>query len=470
MRVSRVFRSPRRAAAAAALLAAMTAAITGCSGHGAPNASGASPAAAAAPAASGPSAPGTARSTAASSGVLFGGDAQLSGLTHLGRSLAIVRTYDTVDTAGAFPSAEEIGALRSGATLLASLGTGSSRDWASIAAGTSDATVLTYLRAVNAAATAHHLDSLYVSFNHEPNAKIDAGKGSPAQFVAAWRHVYQLAADTHLNARSGGHLRWVWILSANGFGHPGAADSFWPGAESVDVVGVDGYVTGSCSNKASGTYLDPAKSSTKPEAVFGPALNWGTAHAAGKPVFIPEWGSVPFTSPALRPAFIEAMTPYVAAHPQIGAVLYWNDHAAPSSAQRPPAAAWKSWSTSRSPPTTWRPSKRWRTRWRRTRKSSSCAGCSASPTTSSASPSPTRPPTKPSSSANSPAFQGYSESSPTSPSKRSGQTPKPPAHERLRLNARRPSSSWLSTSGCGCLTPHSQQLSVPGRRVRSCGL
>ncbi|PNE41108.1 hypothetical protein AOB60_10315 [Streptomyces noursei] len=251
----------------------------------------------------------------------------MSGLTHLGRSPAIVRTYDTIDTAGAFPSTDETSALHSGATLLASLGTGHNRDWASIAAGTSDTTVLKYLRAVNTAATTRHLNAIYVSFNHEPNAKIDAGKGSPAQFVAAWRHVYQLAAAAHLNAQTGGRLRWVWILNANGFDHPSTANSFWPGSPTVDVVGVDGYVTGSCSKKTSGNYLDPAKNATKPEAVFGPALKWSTAHAAGKSVFIPEWGSIPFTSPGLRPSFIQAMTHYVVAHPQIGAVMYWNDHA-----------------------------------------------------------------------------------------------------------------------------------------------
>lgn len=194
LRLPRVFRNPRRVASAAALLAVITAAVTGYSGRGAPDASGAAPAAAAAPVTSASPMPGTSPSAGApAAGVLFGGDAQPSGLTHLGRSPAIVRTYDTIDTASAFPSTQETGALRSGATLLASLGTGSNQDWASIAAGTSDTTVLTYLRALNTAAIAHHLNSLYVSFNHEPNAKIDAGKGSPAQFVAAWRHVVRTA-------------------------------------------------------------------------------------------------------------------------------------------------------------------------------------------------------------------------------------------------------------------------------------
>ncbi|MFI1205006.1 glycosyl hydrolase [Streptomyces sp. NPDC020883] len=327
MRVSRVFGSRRGVAATAASLALITAAVTGCAGHTTATASGAAPVAAAAPATSGSSMPGTLPSTGASSGVLFGGDAQLSGLTHLGRSSAIVRTYDTIDTASAFPSADETGALHSGATLLASLGTGHNRAWASISAGTSDATVLKFLRAVDDAATTHHLSAIYVSFNHEPNAKIDAGKGKPAQFVAAWRHVYQLAAHAHLNVQTGGHLHWVWILTASGFHQDGVASSFWPGAQYVDAVGADGYVSGGCTKQKSGNYVDPANTATKPDAVFGPALTWSTTHAKGKPVFIPEWGSVPFTNPGVRPSYINAMTKYVVAHPQISAVMYWNDHA-----------------------------------------------------------------------------------------------------------------------------------------------
>ncbi|TJZ57302.1 hypothetical protein FCH28_07675 [Streptomyces piniterrae] len=258
--------------------------------------------------------------------MLFGGDAQLSGLPHLGRSPAMVRTYDTIDNAGAFPSADETGALRSGATLLTSLGTGRHRDWASIAAGKSDAVVLKFLRAVNTAATTHHLDAIYVSFNHEPNAKINARKGRPANFVAAWRHVRELAARAQLDARSGGRLRWVWILTASAFHKPDIANSFWPGTQFVDVVGADGYVSGGCTKKASGTYVDPAERAPKPGDIFGPTLTWSTAHAPGKPVFIPEWGSVPFTDRSVRPSYLHAMTRYVVAHPKIGAVLYWNDH------------------------------------------------------------------------------------------------------------------------------------------------
>ncbi len=314
-RKSRTGHTGLRAAAAAASLMVATLALVGCSGQKAAAAqSGASPAS-------------TTTSSSGASGVLFGGDAQLSGLPNLGRSPAIVRTYDTIDTAGAFPTADATHALNAGATLLTSLGTGRDRDWASVAAGKSDTAVLGFLRAVNNAAAAHHLNTIYVSFNHEPNAKEDAKKGSPAQFVAAWRHVRQLAVDAHLDVQKGGHLSWVWILTANGFHQSGTADRYWPGAENVDVVGVDGYVSGGCSKKADGNYVDPSKAAPKPGIVFGSALTWSADHAPGKPVFIPEWGSVPFAKPDVRASYVNAMTGYVAAHPQIGAVLYWNDHA-----------------------------------------------------------------------------------------------------------------------------------------------
>lgn len=316
----------RRAAVATASLALITSALAGCSGQGAAARSGASPGAVSS-AASGASKPGAARTPTASSGVLFGGDAQLTGLPDLGRSPAIVRTYDTLDNADAFPSADETRALDSGATLLASLGTGHDRDWASIAAGKSDTAVLGFLRAVNNAATTHHLNAIYVSFNHEPNAKENEKKGSPAQFVSAWRHVRKLAADARLDVPNGGRLSWVWILTANGFHQPGTPERYWPGAENVDAVGVDGYVSGGCSKQAAGNYVNPSKTAPKPGTVFDSALTWSAAHAPGKPVFVPEWGSVPFTGADLRASYIRAMTGYVTAHPQIAAVMYWNNHA-----------------------------------------------------------------------------------------------------------------------------------------------
>ncbi|MFF4155533.1 hypothetical protein [Streptomyces sp. NPDC001678] len=318
MRSFRRPRTRRRAAGAAASLALVALASAGCSGQGAAAQPGA---------AADASKPGAAPAPAASSGVLFGGDAQLTGLPDLGRSPAIVRTYDTLDNAKAFPSAEETRALSAGATLLASLGTGRDRDWASVAAGKSDTAALGFLRAVDSAATTHHLKTVYVSFSHEPNAKENERKGSPAQFVAAWRHMRRLATDARLDARNGGHLSWVWILTANGFHQSGTPERYWPGAENVDVVGVDGYVSGGCSKQASGNYVNPSKTAPKPGTVFDSALTWSAAHAPGKPVFVPEWGSVPFTGSDVRASYVRAMTGYVAAHQQIGAVLYWNDHA-----------------------------------------------------------------------------------------------------------------------------------------------
>ncbi|WP_169314168.1 glycosyl hydrolase [Streptomyces piniterrae] len=310
----------RHAMAVTASLALVAVAVSGCSSRETPRSSGTSRAPLNMTA-------GSDSSVAASSRVLFGGDAQLSGLRDLGRSPAIVRTYDTIDNAGNFPTKDENSALRSGATLLTSLGTGRHRDWASIAAGKSDTAVLKFLRAVNKAAADHHLKAIYVSFNHEPNAKINANKGRPENFVAAWRHVHKLAADAHLDAEVGGHLRWVWILTASGFRKSSIANSFWPGAKYVDVVGADGYVSGGCTKQKSGNYVNPAKNAPQPGAIFGPALTWSTTHATSKPVFIPEWGSVRFTDRSVRPSYIHAMTDYVVAHPQIDAILYWNDHA-----------------------------------------------------------------------------------------------------------------------------------------------
>ena len=36
--------------------------------------------------------------------------------------------------------------------------------------------------------------------------------GTPTQFQAAWKHIHRMAAAAHLNAGTGGRLRWAMIL------------------------------------------------------------------------------------------------------------------------------------------------------------------------------------------------------------------------------------------------------------------
>jgi hypothetical protein len=261
-------------------------------------------------------------------GVLFGGNVDLLPLQgQLGRHLAIVRTYHFLEASGpspvsAFPTAVETQVLAQGSTLLTSV---DSVDWRSVAAGKQDSALNTFLQKVNQAAINAHLKTIYVCFGHEANSGKSAKDGTPQDFIAAWRHVYQLAAQLHVNWQQGGHIHWVWIMTHGAFTQPAQGESFWPGASYVDVVGADNYVTGKCRTLPPGqTYVAPASAARTPAQFMDPVLMWTQQHASGLPIFQAEWGSVPFQDASIRPNFIHALTSYVDAHPQIQAMLYWN--------------------------------------------------------------------------------------------------------------------------------------------------
>ena len=59
--------------------------------------------------------------------------------------------------------------------------------------------------------------------------------GTPAEFVAAWRHVVD-----RFRAAGASNVLWVWILGSEVF-REGAADGWYPGRSYVDYAGADGY-------------------------------------------------------------------------------------------------------------------------------------------------------------------------------------------------------------------------------------
>lgn len=255
-------------------------------------------------------------------GALFGGTANLfAAEPALGRKLAVERTYYRLGDQFPTPTDQQI--MASGATLLVSLDTVPGQaDYASIAAGQQDRTIRAFMAAVNAAAVRYHLPAIYFCFEHEADApKTHAGLGSPAQFIAAWDHVHQLAASAHLNWQQGGRLHWVWILVHPGFTPLNARprserneltpSSFWPGASEVDLIGVDGYNSVGCqANKKPAT---PAK-------IFGPAVDY--AHSVGVPVFIAEWGGTPAGN---QPLWIKEVQAFITANREVVAASYWDN-------------------------------------------------------------------------------------------------------------------------------------------------
>ncbi len=259
-------------------------------------------------------------------GALFGGDVPLAGVAPtLGRKLAIVRDYYRLGQR--FPYAADAQLMAGGSTMLVSLDTvPGGPTYASIAAGQQDAVISTFLASVERTAVSYRLGAIYIAFEHEADTgPHHYGLGTPAQFVSAWDHIHQLAESMHLDWSQGGRLHWVWILTSGAFRY-GVAGAYWPGTNEVDIVAVDGYNTGSCRLARPGTNLVASGTQVEsPAELFNAAVSFARTHG-GLPVFIPEWGSIPYTSPSVQPAFIQQMQSYVAQNPEIAAALYWDNH------------------------------------------------------------------------------------------------------------------------------------------------
>jgi Glycosyl hydrolase family 26 len=59
---------------------------------------------------------------------------------------------------------------------------------------------------------------------------------TPAQWIAAWKEVQSI-----VDANAGGNAFWIWAPNADTGGTTTDPSPWWPGASSVDLVGVDGY-------------------------------------------------------------------------------------------------------------------------------------------------------------------------------------------------------------------------------------
>jgi mannan endo-1,4-beta-mannosidase len=127
---------------------------------------------------------------------------------------------------------------------------------AAIAAGTYD----DYLRSY-ADSVADFGHAVVIGFGHEMNAPgYSWGYGNlPAStFVAAWRHIVTLFRNEGAD-----NVTWLWTLEADGPG-TGPITWWWPGAQYVTWVGIDGYYYRPTDTFASvfGTTIDQVRAFT----------------------------------------------------------------------------------------------------------------------------------------------------------------------------------------------------------------
>jgi mannan endo-1,4-beta-mannosidase len=104
---------------------------------------------------------------------------------------------------------------------------------AAIAAGTYDDWLRTYANAVSRFGHA-----VVIGFGHEMNApgySWGYGHAPASTFVAAWRHIV-----TVFRSQGADNVTWLWTIQADEPG-TGPIASWWPGAQYVTWVGIDGY-------------------------------------------------------------------------------------------------------------------------------------------------------------------------------------------------------------------------------------
>jgi hypothetical protein len=129
---------------------------------------------------------------------------------------------------------------------------------------------------------------------------LQAEMWSPADYIAAWKHVRAIFAEEKAT-----NVSWVFCPTAEGF-QRGDAAAFYPGDDQVDWTCVDVYA---------GTEFQPIGQ------LMGPFLHWAAQHP--KPIIIGEFGVAKAWGSAGRAAWLRDAERTFKANPQIKAVAYF---------------------------------------------------------------------------------------------------------------------------------------------------
>jgi hypothetical protein len=120
---------------------------------------------------------------------------------------------------------------------------------------------------------------IFIDFNHEFDAKAQSGKGTPAQYVAAYRHIHKVFHNQGVK-----NVIWSWV-STGTIGNTAYIKASWPGAHYVDWVGYDPYNFASCTGRPWRT----------PFRTFQPFYHWLRTQPGmrSKPILLGEYASAP---------------------------------------------------------------------------------------------------------------------------------------------------------------------------------
>jgi hypothetical protein len=209
----------------------------------------------------------------------------------LGRRLDIVNTYRRFDEEFFTESDREFTAR--GSTLMLSWAGGDTR---MITMGRHDALIRERAEQVKAFGK-----PVLLRFRWEMDRPgLRASMWSPADYIAAWKHVRKLFAAVGATNAS-----WVWCPTVEGF--ESDAPDFYPGDDQTDWVCADVYAG--------------VKFSTL-ENLVRPFLQWAAAHPK-KPIMIGEFGVAQAWGARQRARWLREAAAVFKANPQIRAVVYF---------------------------------------------------------------------------------------------------------------------------------------------------
>ncbi|HEY3687228.1 MAG TPA: glycosyl hydrolase family 26 [Streptosporangiaceae bacterium] len=261
-------------------------------------------------------------------GALWGVSPDSDGLATLerrtGRKFDLVQVWHGIDQ-GDVPRPPERKMLADGHILHYNF---AAKNWGAGSASYADIAAGKYDSAIDQAA--RNLKALgkpvFVTFDHEADQKARRQRGTPQQFVAAWRHIHD-----RYKAAGADNVVWVWVVT----GYPGnfaQVPSLYPGNAYVDWVSWEAENGAGCppSNR------DPAKRQTF-EQLVSPFYKWlksDGVHAgidASKPYMITGFGTIAYPSdPGLSARWYRDVPAVLKKYPQIKAVQLWNSSLGPT--------------------------------------------------------------------------------------------------------------------------------------------
>lgn len=256
-------------------------------------------------------------------GALWGVSPDADGLAKLekltGRKFDLVQYWHGIDQ-GDVPRAKELKAAKGGRILHYNF---AAKEWGKGPAQYSKIAAGKYDKAIDRQARNFKKfgKPVFVTFDHEADQLARRARGTPKQYVKAWRHIH----DRYRKAGAG-NVVWVWVVT----GYPanfGDVPSLYPGNKYVDWISWEAENGAGCPASNG----NPKKAQSFKQ-LMTPFYRWlkkkGAKHGidATKPYMITGMGTILYPSkPSLSAKWYKAVPGVLKQYPKIKAVQLWDD-------------------------------------------------------------------------------------------------------------------------------------------------